>query len=180
MTAAEIPISLAQDLVKSKKRKRAEEVPSKKQRKGAKLLGLNALPWNEVSFPDNLEDAEGFFGLEEISDVEIAKDEKTGQVEYRHLKSSGAALQDHVVSEESVWNGCEDSDPGDGAASPPKQAKPKSEKPPPKSGITKSKQKGPVTTQEALLEVNRFQSLANTLEQDEDGEEIVQRARAIG
>lgn len=83
MTATGPLARLAQDLTRSKKRKRAEETPSQKQRKGPKVVGVNALPWNEVSLPDNLDDAEGFFGLEEISDVEIAKDERSGRVEYR-------------------------------------------------------------------------------------------------
>lgn len=83
MTVTEPLLHPAHDPVRSKKRKRGEEPPSPKQRKGQKVAGINALPWTEVSLPEGLDDAEGFFGLEEISDVEIARDERTGRVEYR-------------------------------------------------------------------------------------------------
>ena len=47
-------------------------------------VSLDTLPWQEVAFPESgFEDAEGFFGLEEISDVEVVKDPKLGKVEYR-------------------------------------------------------------------------------------------------
>ena len=47
-------------------------------------LSLDTLPWQEVALPKSgFEDAEGFFGLEEISDVEVVKDPKLGKVEYR-------------------------------------------------------------------------------------------------
>ena len=83
MTVVEPPVHLEQVPVNPRKRKRAQETHPQKQRKGPGSAGVNALPWSEVSIPDNLDDAEGFFGLEELSDVEIAKDERTGQVEYR-------------------------------------------------------------------------------------------------
>jgi ATP-dependent RNA helicase DDX24/MAK5 len=37
-------------------------------------VGLDSLPWNEVEMPDMFEDAEGFFGLEEVDDVEVIKE----------------------------------------------------------------------------------------------------------
>lgn len=83
MTAVEPPIRLKQELFNKRKRKRAQETSPHQQRKRQRAVGINDLPWSEVSIPNNLDDAEGFFGLEELSDVEIAKDERTGQVEYR-------------------------------------------------------------------------------------------------
>lgn len=68
---------------KSKKRKREGGNLLQGHRKGPKAVGVNALPWNEVALPDRLDDAEGFFGLEEISDVEIVRDDTLGRVEYR-------------------------------------------------------------------------------------------------
>ncbi len=51
---------------------------------GTQPVSLDTLPWQEVAFPESgFEDAEGFFGLEEISDVEVVKDQKLGKVEYR-------------------------------------------------------------------------------------------------
>ena len=68
---------------KAKKRQRiglkdgdSQEVP----KSGA--VSLDKLPWNPVAV-DRLEDAEGFFGLEELSDVEIVKDSISGKVEYK-------------------------------------------------------------------------------------------------
>jgi len=37
-------------------------------------VALDALPWNEVEMPDMFEDAEGFYGLEEVEDVEVVRD----------------------------------------------------------------------------------------------------------
>lgn len=45
-------------------------------------VGLDKLPWNQVAV-DRLEDAEGFFGLEELSDVDVVKDPTLGKVEYK-------------------------------------------------------------------------------------------------
>lgn len=46
-----------------------------------KIVALDNLAWKEVTLPEQLEDAEGFFGLEEIDDVEVVRDE--GVVQYR-------------------------------------------------------------------------------------------------
>ena len=46
-------------------------------------IALDSLPWKEVALPDRLEDAEGFFGLEEIEDVDIVRDAQTGKVQYK-------------------------------------------------------------------------------------------------
>ena len=83
MTAIQSSPPSTHGFVKSKKRKRSEHSQAQKERKSPKVVGVNALPWNEVPFPEILDDAEGFFGLEEISDVEIVKDDKSGWVEFR-------------------------------------------------------------------------------------------------
>ena len=49
-------------------------------------VSLEKASWHEVPFPKTFEDAEGFFGLEELSDVEVIRD--SGNIEYRvHLAS---------------------------------------------------------------------------------------------
>ena len=48
-----------------------------------KVLSIDQLAWKEVSLPDRLEDAEGFFGLEEIEDVEVVRDPETSTVVYK-------------------------------------------------------------------------------------------------
>jgi hypothetical protein len=37
-------------------------------------VALDALPWNKVEMPDMFEDAEGFYGLEEVEDVEVVRE----------------------------------------------------------------------------------------------------------
>ena len=61
----------------------------------AKALSLDTLPWQEVAFPESgFEDAEGFFGLEEISDVDVVRDLKLGKVEYKVRHNLGSVLQE--------------------------------------------------------------------------------------
>ena len=51
-------------------------------------VALDSLPWNEVEMPDMFEDAEGFFGLEEVDDVEVIRD--GNQVKF--VSTSGLTL----------------------------------------------------------------------------------------
>ncbi|KAL8947754.1 MAG: hypothetical protein Q9222_006004, partial [Ikaeria aurantiellina] len=88
----------------SRKRKRKQNVGSNEHTKGAKAIALNELPWTEATLPDRLDDAEGFFGLEEISDVEVFKNEELGRVEYR---------VDKKIQAEDEWEGISNSDFGD-------------------------------------------------------------------
>ena len=46
-------------------------------------LSLDALARRDVDLPDRLDDAEGFFGLEEIDDVDVIRDLGCGRVEYK-------------------------------------------------------------------------------------------------
>ncbi|KAL8883933.1 MAG: hypothetical protein Q9192_006964 [Flavoplaca navasiana] len=168
MTVVEPPVRLEQDSVNPQKRKRAQETRPQKQRKGPGSQGVNALPWTEVSVPDNLDDAEGFFGLEELSDVEIAKDERTGQVEYRLLKPFRAEVLNDPTIEEKEWNGCGDSGTDEIAISPPTQSKPKSHEHPPKSTLKKGNQKAPLEAQPELSEVSGFENLRHSPDREED------------
>ncbi|TGO67583.1 hypothetical protein BOTNAR_0039g00200 [Botryotinia narcissicola] len=60
---------------KAPKRQKIQK-QSKKQKKVApkKQVAVDSLPWNEVTMPDMFEDAEGFYGLEEVDDVEVVRD----------------------------------------------------------------------------------------------------------
>lgn len=75
---------------KSGKRLRPDSTDAASVQSGAKKTStsLETLPWTQVPIPDRFEDAEGFFGLEEIEDVEIVRDEKLGRLEYRVGKGS--------------------------------------------------------------------------------------------
>ena len=65
-----------------RKRQRVDKAPQ--QSKAALgTVNVDLLPWNEVPLPDRLDDAEGFFGLEEVGDVEVMRDTASGKVEFR-------------------------------------------------------------------------------------------------
>ena len=55
----------------------AVERPAKKAKTGnsKKPVQLDKLPWKDVQMPDRMDDYEGFFGLEEIDDVEVLRDD---------------------------------------------------------------------------------------------------------
>jgi ATP-dependent RNA helicase DDX24/MAK5 len=59
---------------KSRKRQKAGHVQDVT---GKRPVALDSLPWNEVQMPDMFEDAEGFFGLEEIDGVDVLRDGDT-------------------------------------------------------------------------------------------------------
>ncbi|KAK3701763.1 ATP-dependent RNA helicase [Vermiconidia calcicola] len=81
----------------TKKRPLPAKVAAMKARKKRKLDGNNlapptkgpkskvkadALAWTGVSMPDHMDDYEGFFGLEEVEDVEVVRDETTGGISF--------------------------------------------------------------------------------------------------
>src|SRR5271170_1169236 len=81
--------------VQTKRARREDGIPARKKRKieakwrrrnaesSSALVQSDKLKWREVVLPDRLEDAEGFFGLEEIEDVEIVRDEDRKEVLFR-------------------------------------------------------------------------------------------------
>lgn len=81
---------LADRNCKPVKRPKSDYKDAASVQSGAKktVNSLDALPWTQVPIPDRFEDAEGFFGLEEIEDVEVVKNEKLGKLEYRVGKGS--------------------------------------------------------------------------------------------
>jgi ATP-dependent RNA helicase DDX24/MAK5 len=70
---------------KSKKKQRVEKVSSSTHADADEThsLGIDELNWKEVQLPDRLEDAEGFFGLEEIEGVDIVRAEGHGEIRFR-------------------------------------------------------------------------------------------------
>lgn len=61
---------------RSKKRQRTEHAHPATPKMP---VNLDALRWNEVQLPDMFDDAEGFFGLEEIDGVEVVRSGDTVQ-----------------------------------------------------------------------------------------------------
>ncbi|EXJ95449.1 hypothetical protein A1O1_00571 [Capronia coronata CBS 617.96] len=104
---------------KSVKRKVASpnQQPRKKQKPvqstaspevGHAILRHDALKWKPVPLPERLEDAEGLYGLEEIEDVEVVRDEASHQVSFRP-RSAGAVDEEHIgKSEGDDWQGFDD------------------------------------------------------------------------
>ncbi|CZR52233.1 probable ATP-dependent RNA helicase mak5 [Phialocephala subalpina] len=58
----------------SQRSKKRQKIASAKDVKPKRAVAVDALPWNEVTMPDMFDDAEGFFGLEEVEGVEIVKE----------------------------------------------------------------------------------------------------------
>ncbi|RMD41631.1 hypothetical protein DV735_g3497, partial [Chaetothyriales sp. CBS 134920] len=98
---------------KESKRKRAVEdsQPLKKQKKRAlEAVRGDALKWKQVELPDRLEDAEGFYTLEEIDDVDVVRDERNHVMfRPRNPEAKSEGLDDVDDAESSTeWQGFDD------------------------------------------------------------------------
>ncbi|KXJ88546.1 P-loop containing nucleoside triphosphate hydrolase protein [Microdochium bolleyi] len=74
-----------------KKRKTQATSAKAAAKKARRTVGVDSLKWSKAILPDMTNDAEGFFGLEEIDDVEVIR-HKDNRVEFRALES--ATVQD--------------------------------------------------------------------------------------
>lgn len=110
--------------MKAKKRQRVDEGDKQdageaKSRKKAKTARrADDLAWKDVSMPDRIDDYEGFFGLEEVDDVEVVKDASSGSIAFVS-KTAEAPLQtegpdddanSQPVNDEEEWSGFADAD----------------------------------------------------------------------
>lgn len=66
----------------SKRRKVDKKTSSKPSAAPKKTVSASDLAWNAVPLPDRLDDAEGFYGLEEIDDVEIVRPDGAGEIKF--------------------------------------------------------------------------------------------------
>ena len=69
-----------------KRKHSAKQRPKKRPKKEDvqhQVVGESDLAWKEVTLPDRLEDAEGFFGLEEIDGVDIIREEGKPGIQFR-------------------------------------------------------------------------------------------------
>ncbi|KAI5287979.1 ATP-dependent RNA helicase [Ascosphaera aggregata] len=64
------------------KRRKVDATPKK-------AFKVDELDWQPVTLPDFLDDAEGFYGLEEIGGVEIVRDAEHGEVKFQAHESKG-------------------------------------------------------------------------------------------
>jgi ATP-dependent RNA helicase DDX24/MAK5 len=67
---------------KRRKVQNAESKPKTASAGDAHSVHFNELAWNEVAMPDQLDDYEGFFGLEEVEGVEVVRDAESGKISY--------------------------------------------------------------------------------------------------
>ena len=113
--------------MRARKRQKVEqpsvaERPAKKAKTGnsKKPVRLDKLPWRDVEMPDRMDDYEGFFGLEEIDDVEVLRDEATGHVSYisRHEDNGGDSDDYPSDGEEFAGFGDEEADVPEPASVP--------------------------------------------------------------
>lgn len=47
------------------------------------IVGIDDLNWKQVTLPDRIDNVEGFYGLEEIDDVDIVRPEGGGEVQFK-------------------------------------------------------------------------------------------------
>jgi ATP-dependent RNA helicase DDX24/MAK5 len=101
--------------MRARKRQKVEqpstvERPAKKAKTGnsKKPVQLDKLPWKDVQMPDRMDDYEGFFGLEEIDDVEVLRDDATGRVSYISRHEPAGEQSDEYPSDGEEFTGFDD------------------------------------------------------------------------
>ncbi|KAJ5226118.1 ATP-dependent RNA helicase mak5 [Penicillium chermesinum] len=117
-----------------------QAVESKKRKKGSKLgltssdgawdgsVDVDQLNWKEVALPDRMADVGGFFGLEEIDDVEIIRPNGKGEVQFKAKagKPKNSILKDPskepVTHEE--WDGFSNDESNEQPTTSDKSAEP--------------------------------------------------------
>lgn len=76
------------------------------------------LKWKPISISQHLDDAEGFYGLEEIEDVEVVRDENGNNVLFKPAidsileSSNGSEAVDNHGNDGEEWSGFDDESPG--------------------------------------------------------------------
>ncbi|KAI0483812.1 ATP-dependent RNA helicase MAK5 [Xylaria cf. heliscus] len=58
---------------KRTKRTKTASNPQKSKKRSKRSVGLDSLPWSKAKLPDMFNDAEGFYGLEEVDGVEVVR-----------------------------------------------------------------------------------------------------------
>lgn len=125
-TSNKRPLPAKVEAMKARKRQKVDQSSSHgdptnkaKGQKSRKAVHLEKLPWKDVSLPDRMDDYEGFFGLEEIDDVEVTRDPASGKISYmttheeiapRNEDEDGAAPEDQDDCDE--WAGFGDDGSG--------------------------------------------------------------------
>lgn len=102
-----------------KKRKTHTTASKVNNKKARRAVGVNSLKWRKATLPEMTNDAEGFFGLEEIDDVEVIRHEDN-TIEFRALDSAvvedddnKSASKTSQKAKENTNKTVEDDAPGD-------------------------------------------------------------------
>ncbi|CAL5868804.1 uncharacterized protein PFLUO_LOCUS3031 [Penicillium psychrofluorescens] len=170
---------------------KTQALQSKKRRKAAKasaeddswdgLVEIDDLNWKEVTLPDRLEDAHGFFGLEEIDGVDIVRPEGSGEIRFKAkvgkpkksiLKVPSVPIGNGDAEE---WAGFSDGEPSNETAGPAddaqelKEAKEANKKEAKEAKKKEPKAKGPAQDRNNKLGLS-FAALQET--EDDDGVDV--------
>ena len=65
------------------RKRRKVTTPEENDSSDGGIFNADQLDWKAVQLPDRLDDAEGFYGLEEIDDVEILRGFGEGNVRFK-------------------------------------------------------------------------------------------------
>ncbi|KAI1268160.1 DEAD/DEAH box helicase [Xylariaceae sp. FL1019] len=96
------------------KRSKTASASQKPKKKTKRSLGVDSLRWSKAKLPDMFNDAEGFYGLEEVDDVEIIRN-SDNTVEFRAIAAADDAKDvvadgaDAAINEDE-FEGFEDDD----------------------------------------------------------------------
>ena len=69
--------------VQTNKKKKGANTSNATSQKDDGIVALDDLNWKAVPLPDRLEDAGGFFGLEEIDGVDIVRPDGRGEIQFK-------------------------------------------------------------------------------------------------
>ncbi|KAI0095747.1 DEAD-domain-containing protein [Hypoxylon sp. NC0597] len=91
---------------KKKAKPHQSTLRSTKKTKARKPIGANSLQWRKAKLPDMFNDAEGFYGLEEVDDVEVIRN-SDNTIEFRAAVSSGDEEEEPDNDDNEVQSGDE-------------------------------------------------------------------------
>ncbi|PKX95482.1 ATP-dependent RNA helicase MAK5 [Aspergillus novofumigatus IBT 16806] len=155
----------------AKKRKKAENATAADSDDGWDgIVGADELNWKEVALPDRLEDAGGFFGLEEIEGVDIVRGSGNGEVKFKAVVGKPKksilkkkAPEDEKPEYDEEWSGFSDDDDAD---RPENASSPAVEK------LEKSDTKADKKSEKEAKDAKKKESKAAKKEQKEKGSAI--------
>ena len=137
------------------------------------ILKVEGLPWQSVSMPNHLDDYEGFFGLEELQNVDVVRDPSTGQVTFSSNsildpviipnKIEGDQNDQYETMDDDEWSGFSD-EPSKGTASSSDQTSKATTQS--KNQEKKRKQQEPQGNRNGQKSNEFFQALATTANED--------------